>query len=233
MLKEQHGNGEKMQHTKIDWVNNKNGKEGYVWNPVTGCLHGCPYCYARKMAARLKGRYGYPVDDPFRPTFHADKIREPDNLKTPSKIFVCSMSDLFGEWIPRDWIVQVRDTVEFNPLHTFIFLTKNPKRYSEFNFPKNAWLGYSTTGPLYHEWDSRHKQNIKFISVEPMMGEIVNTAYLHDTDWIILGAETGNRKGRVEFNEDWKRQALEICHQNNISLFVKNNAGGGWQEYPK
>jgi len=215
-----------MQKTKIEWAD-------YVWNPVTGCLHGCPYCYARKMAFRLKGRYGYPADDPFRPTFHADKLRDPDNLKMPSRIFVCSMSDLFGGWVPRDWITQVLDTVGFNPQHTFIFLTKNPKRYSEFDFPKNAWLGYSTTGPLYHEWDSKHNDNIKFISIEPMMGEITNTAYLHDTKWIILGAETGNRKGKVGFKENWKRQALEICYQNNIPLFVKNNAGGGWREYPK
>jgi protein gp37 len=215
-----------IQKTKIEWAD-------YVWNPITGCLRGCPYCYARKMANRLKGRYGYPADDPFKPTFHAAKLRDPDNLKKPSKIFVCSMSDLFGEWVPRDWIVQVLDTVEFNPLHTFIFLTKNPKRYSEFDFPKNAWLGYSTTGPLYHEWDSRHKQNIKFISVEPMMGEITNTAYLHDTQWIILGAESGNRKGKVKLEDRWIGHALYIADSLKIPVFIKNNTGGFRQEYPK
>jgi protein gp37 len=156
-----------------------------------------------------------------------------EKLKPGSKIFIGSTHDLFGNWIPDEWIISIILRANQYTQLIFIFLTKNPKRYSEFNFPKNAWIGYSTTGPLYHEWDSRHKKNIKFISVEPMMGEIVNTAYLHDTQWIILGAETGNRKGRVEFNEDWKRQALEICYQNNIPLFVKNNAGGGWQEYPK
>ena len=80
-----------MNKTKIDWAE-------YVWNPVTGCLNGCPYCYAKKMANRLKGRYGYPQDEPFKPTLHADKLRE----KMPnvsSKIFVCSMGDLFGEFI--------------------------------------------------------------------------------------------------------------------------------------
>ncbi len=216
-----------MQKSKIEWTD-------YVWNPVTGCEHQCPYCYARKMANRLKGRYGYPAEEPFKPTYHADKAREPDELKKPSKIFVCSMADLFGDWIPNDWITMTLDTVEFNPQHTFIFLTKNPKRYSEFTFPKNAWIGYSTTGPLYHEWHSNHKGNIKFISIEPMMGELVNTAYLHDTQWVIIGAESGNRKEKVKLDKRWVLNAMELLYEEDIPFFIKNNADGckGIQEYP-
>ncbi|MDP2364150.1 MAG: DUF5131 family protein, partial [Ignavibacteria bacterium] len=107
--------------------------------------------------------------------------------------------------------------------HTFIFLTKNPKRYSQFDFPKNAWIGYSTTGALYHKWDSRHKDNIKFTSIEPMMGDMVNTEYLHDTQWIICGKESGNRKERISPEPDWIERLIKITKQLDIKLFLKNN----------
>lgn len=213
-----------MQKSKIEWTD-------YVWNPVTGCEHQCPYCYARKMANRLKGRYGYPESEPFRPTLHEKKLKESPPNK-PSKIFVCSMGDLFGEFIPKDWITTILKIVKDFPEHTYIFLTKNPGRYSSFDFPKNAWLGYSTTGPLYHEWDRKHKDNVKFVSIEPMMGEITNTAYLHDTNWVIIGAETGNRKGKVRLNNQWLYDALGILDIAKIPVFIKNNAGGVIQDYP-
>lgn len=213
-----------MNKTKIDWVD-------YVWNPVTGCLNGCPYCYAKKMANRLKGRYGYPEDEPFRPTLHPNKLREA-MPNVASKIFVCSMGDLFGDFIPDDWITVILRIVNDYPEHTFIFLTKNPRRYSRFDFPENSWIGYSTTGSLYHEWDSRHKDNIKFISIEPMMGDITNTSYLHDTNWVIIGAETGNRKGKVKLVDQWLYDALFILDNLKIPVFIKNNAGGVRQDYP-
>lgn len=218
-----------MQKSEIEWTD-------YVWNPVTGCLHGCPYCYAKKMAYRLKGRFGYPVDEPFRPTFHEERMGDlPDHKPGKckgKKIFVSSMGELFGDWVPEEWINRVLLTVKEHPFATFIFLTKNPKRYSQFNFPKNAWIGYSTTGPLYHEWDSKHKDNIKFISIEPMMGDITNIDYLHNTDWVIIGAESGNRKGKVKLDNQWLRDALVVLDKLKIPVFIKNNAGGVRQEYP-
>lgn len=214
-----------MQKSKIEWTD-------YVWNPVTGCEHQCPYCYARKMANRLKGRYGYPEDEPFRPTLHAEKLREQPPNK-PSKIFVCSMGDLFGEFIPKDWITTILKIIKDFPEHTYIFLTKNPKRYSEFDFPKNVWIGYSTTGTLYHDWDERHKDNIKFISIEPMMDNVVGTGKgLLNTNWIIIGAETGNRKGKVKLQNQWIYDALELLDKLKIPVFIKNNAGGVRQDYP-
>lgn len=218
-----------MQKTKIEWTD-------YVWNPVTGCHHGCQYCYARKLAYRLKGRCGYPIDEPFRPTFHEERMEDlPDHnpgMCNGKKIFVSSMGDLFGKWVPEEWINRVLLTVRAHPSATFIFLTKNPQRYSEFNFPKNAWIGYSTTGPLFHEWDSKHKDNIKFISIEPMMGDIMNFAYLRNTDWVIIGTESGNRKGKVKFDNQWLRDALIVLDKLKIPVFIKNNAGGSKQEYP-
>jgi protein gp37 len=149
------------------------------------------------------------------------------------KIFIGSTHDIFGEWIPSKWIESFILKAVQHPEYIFIFLTKNPKRYSDFDFPKNAWIGYSTTGSLYHEWDNRHKENIKFVSIEPMMGEIVNTAYLHDTQWVIIGAETGNRKDKVKLDNQWLYDALFILDDNKIPVFIKNNAGGIRQDYPE
>ena len=217
-----------MQQSKIEWTD-------YVWNPVTGCMHGCPYCYARKMANRLKGRYGYPEVEPFKPTFHEERFKDFHwyrNQYNGKKIFVSSMGDLFGNWVPDEWINAVIRIAGEHPFVTFIFLTKNPKRYNSFMFPKNIWLGYSTTGSLYHEWSYMHKNNIKFVSIEPMMGEMVNTAYLHDTNWVIIGAETGNRKGKVKIENQWLYDALIILDKQKIPVFIKDNAGAARQDFP-
>lgn len=212
-----------MNPTKIEWTK-------FTWNPVSGCNHNCPYCYARKMANRLKGRFGYPVNEPFRPTLHRKRLFEPFGILHPSKIFVCSMGDLFGEWVPDDWIVQVLDVVKQCKHHTFQFLTKNPSRYSDFEFPKNAWIGYSTTGTLYHRWDSKHKNNVKFVSVEPIQEPMSGT--LDSLTWIIVGAETGNRKGKILPEKTWIQDILHQACPIRIPVFVKDNAGGNVQNYP-
>jgi protein gp37 len=191
------------------------------------------------MANRLKGRFGYPADSPFEPTFHADKARDPDNIRAPSKIFVCSMGDLFGKWVPADWITMILDTVQFNPQHTFIFLTKNPRRYSEFGFPVNAWIGYSTTGALYHRWDTCHEDNIKFVSIEPL-GESLNIrlngyAQAIDFDWAIVGKETGNRKEKMIPKHEWIEEIIDFTAKTGIRLFIKDNLSHipVIQEFPK
>ena len=205
--------------TNIEWCD-------YTFNPVTGCLHGCPYCYARKMANRLKGRYGYPADEPFKPTFHRVKLWD-TFPKKPSRIFVSSMGDLFGEWVPREWIDRVLDVVRINYKHTFIFLTKNPNRYSEFVFPANAWIGYSTTGQLHHKWDIRHQDNIKFVSLEPM-AEAINASlegYTQRIDfrWLIIGSESGNRKGKYIVTPDMLASTIAFARKASIKIFVKNS----------
>jgi len=208
-----------MQKSKIEWTN-------YVWNPVTGCEHGCNYCYARKMANRLRGRYGYPADEPFKPTFHKVKLWDTFPIK-PSKIFVSSMGDLFGDWVPTEWIDRVLDVVRINYKHTFIFLTKNPKRFSQFDFPQNAWLGYSTTGNLFYKWDERNDDNIKFVSLEPMQhcidASLEGYTQRIDFDWIIIGQETGNRKGKHIVTSTELVYTIEFARKANIPVFVKNN----------
>lgn len=125
----------------------------WTWNPVTGCLHDCPYCYARDIANRFY--LHLPLDERFKPIFYPSRLSAPAETKIPSptkikdpvrklglqNVFVCSMADLFGKWVPTDWIEEVLKQVWQNPQWNFLFLTKFPIRMSEFEYPPNAWLG--------------------------------------------------------------------------------------------
>ncbi len=146
-----------MDNTKIDWAD-------MSWNPVTGCRHGCPYCYARQIATRYGGwtkggkktlanffkdppelegpllvvqkngkgsQRPYPFG--FTPTFHRYRLGQPARKQQPRNIFVGSMADLFGAWVPTRWIVEVLDACLAAPQHNYLFLTKNPQRYLELD----------------------------------------------------------------------------------------------------
>jgi protein gp37 len=141
--------------TKIGWVKNIDGSKGVTWNPVTGCSkvsEGCLNCYAERMSKRLAGRCGYPADDPFRVTLHPRKLCDPVFLAKKKTIFVCSMSDLFHEDVPFEFIDDVfrRARSEYgsclkhgNNWHDFIFLTKRPLRLKEFwDWHKNRYDHY-------------------------------------------------------------------------------------------
>jgi protein gp37 len=164
-----------------------------------------------------------------------------DGLKRTSnlKIFIGSTHDIFGSWIPDEWIRTIILKAVQNPWFTFIFLTKNPNRYSDFTFPRNAWIGYSTTNTLYHEWDERHQDNIKFVSLEPIQAAMtVNLegyAQRIDFDWLLVGKETGHRKGRVFPKSTWIGDIIGFCRKANIKLFLKDNLNYFLkiQEYPE
>ena len=157
-----------LRPTKIEWADT-------TWNPVTGCLNNCGYCYARRIAHRfcangdmcgndiveLDSPYSkngaiipYPAD--FVPTLHRYRLQEPESLKKRKNIFVCSMGDLFGDWIPQDWINEVIEACRKAPQHNYLFLTKNPIRCSiwrtekypdiDLSFGGNMWLGCTFTG---------------------------------------------------------------------------------------
>jgi len=240
-----------MNKTKIEYCD-------YTWNPVTGCLHNCWYCYAAKIANRfgksnnskskihelvyhdgtiidLRTEINDPIDcgylpvglgNPypfkFEPSMHYYRLDEPRDIKKGSKIFVCSMADLFGDWVPAEWIKEVLKTVKETPWHTFLFLTKNPKRYAEFEFPENCWLGVTVTGIEKNQsflWGAvSGMDNIKFISYEPLLGmpeEIPK--YLTQPDWVIIGGLTP--KPIHEFV--WVERILQRC--GNIPVFCKSN----------
>ena len=113
----------------------------WTWNPVTGCLHGCEYCYAREIANRF-------FKEKFKPTFHPGRLQAPHNTPIPANgttwdknVFVCSMADLFGEWVKQDWIDRIMDVVSTTPQWNYLFLTKNPQRLLTIKWPSNAWVG--------------------------------------------------------------------------------------------
>lgn len=254
--------------TKIDWCD-------ATWNPVTGCKHGCEYCYARRIAERFggasethnnecchecqwitegtgeihdldepiydfdKGRNApYPFD--FDPTFHRYKLDEPQHWKKPRTIFVCSMADLFGDWVPDEWIEQVFKACEAAPQHRYMFLTKNPARFkklreSGIKLPNGCWIGTSVTrdaeqadqytgrtGYLSENWDTTAKW---FVSLEPILermsqNSIENLTAMH---WVIVGAETGRRAGKVVPRKEWIDEIAEACKRCRTPIFMKES----------
>ncbi len=205
-----------MQKSKIEWTD-------YTCNPVKGlCQYNCPYCYAIRMYMRFKWNPAV--------RFDLSAFDGIDKLKSGSKVFIGSTHDIFGHWIPDNWILNILDKVKFNQRLIFIFLTKNPKRYNNFSFPKNAWLGYSTTGTLFHKWDEediQNNDNIKFVSLEPMQhrmdASLEGYAQRIDFDWLIVGQETGNRKEKHIVNSEELRATIEFARKAGMKVFVKNN----------
>ena len=186
-----------MNRTKIEYVD-------FTWNPVTGCLHGCPYCFARRIAERFRDRspeaikrgkeYAYadihlltqlgkhPFPQGFMLTMYPNRLDEPLSRRKPSRIFVCDMGDLFGEWVPADWVEDVLLTIWARPQHTFLLLTKNPSRYAEFDLPPNAWAGTSVENQAAAEKRIpellKAKVSVRWLSVEPLLGPVDLTDYL-------------------------------------------------------
>lgn len=190
-----------MNKTKIDWP----WKPLYTLNPIVGCKHGCSYCYAKRMNDRFKW---IPKWD--EPQYFIRRLSEPMKMKKGRNIFIGSASDLFGYWISNGFIENVIIACMTFPQHTFFFLTKNPKRYAEFEFPKNCWLGTTITdicgsGELYKYCELvKNKNNKLFISIEPLFGSWIDTNdsnFQKDIDQIIVGAQTG--KGAVIPKREW------------------------------
>jgi protein gp37 len=200
-----------VNRTKIEWCD-------YTWNPVTGCLHGCAYCYARRLSERF-GRS-------FLPTLHEDRLGKPAKVEKPSRIFVCSMADLFGEWVPWEWIEAVLGIVQACSWHTFIFLTKDPKRLAEFNpWPENCWVGATATNNVDKEKAifqfSMVEAKVKFLSLEPLLGPVQINRRDRHLNWVIVGAMTGPRAVKPE--AQWVKRLIQGCQAAEIPVFLKDN----------
>jgi len=175
-----------MNRTKIDWPGLT-----HTWNPVMGCKHGCSYCYAKRMNSRFKW-----IEDWSKPQLMLDRWEDPTKHDKPCKIFVGSMSDLFGDWVPDQVIKGILDICREADHHEYMFLTKNPRRYGSFHFDTNMWLGTSITGRLEVErvqdmWDYTHEYNLTFLSLEPYLYRLNSVTDLSWFDLIIVGGKTG------------------------------------------
>ena len=239
--------------TKIDWCDSS-------WNPITGCLHGCPYCYAAGMARRFGGKiitghdHLYILDAPIRredgtinpypyrfdPTYHKYRLKIPQDWKKPQTIFVCSMADLFGDWVPDEWIIEVLNACRKAPQHRYLFLTKNPERYDALeeadlitDADMNFWLGTTTTDitkDLLHFNEALHT----FQSCEPMLkpwppAQEANQESARKNwlpEWVIFGAETGNRKDKVIPEKAWVDNAVQMCRNMGAYVFMKESLRG-------
>jgi protein gp37 len=176
----------------------------WSWNPVTGCRHDCPYCYARDIAEHYRDAFPHG----FEPAFLPYMLNAPRNTKVPDEaaadtryknVFTCSMADLFGRWVPTEWIKIVLDTVRENQQWNFLFLTKFPKRMAEFDIPSNAWMG--TTVDLQARISNAEAAfsrlnadaGIRWLSIEPML-EPLKFTRLDLFNWIVIGGASKSSK---------------------------------------
>ena len=172
----------------------------------------------------------------FDPTLYPHRLREPFKVKKPAKIFVVDAGDLFGDWVPRVWIENVLVVVSQNPQHTFQFLTKNPKRMLEFEFPENAWVGTSVNTSRDRNIAETVKKvtaPINWLSIEPLMGRI--DFNFDDIQWIVIGAQTGNDP--VMPKKVWIEEITDRAENLGIPVFIKNNlrpyySGNFMQDFP-
>lgn len=269
-----------MKKTKIDWADS-------TWNPVTGCLHGCEYCYAKRIAERFGGAsethnnecchecqwetegtgeiheldepiYDYdnarnaPYPFDFDPTFHRYKLDEPRRWTKPRTIFVCSMADLFGNWVPDAWIREVFQACEAAPWHRYLFLTKNPKRLCKMSnsyvirewnakhqkpheqtaeyedvlplpVHDNWWFGSSLDNANARRFQGGFTWNT-FTSIEPLTEYMdMGLGSFGSDRWTIIGAETGNRKGKVIPKREWVENILEAASITGVNVFMKES----------
>jgi len=221
-----------MNRTKIEWTD-------YTWNPVTGCRNGCPYCFAEKMAKRLRGRYGYPKENPFEPTMHWNRLEEPLQVEKSSKIFVASMGELFGHWVPNLWTREVLGIIGRAHWHTFQILTKQPQNLRFFSYPPNLWLGVSVDRQEMVKgipYLLGTNAKIKFVSFEPLLELVTMPQELwHGLNWIIIGAQTNPKRLP---RKHWVHYLCEEALIHEIPIFMKDNLDWcGWpgklKEFPE
>jgi len=228
----------------IEWTN-------ATWNPVTGCTKisaGCKNCYALRFAERWRGIRGHPYEQGFDLRLWPERLTLPLRWKRPLRIFVNSMSDLFHEEVPADFVLQVFNTMRHAWWHTFQVLTKRAKRLAslapQLEWPPNVWVGVSVENSAYTwrvELLRRVPAAVRFLSIEPLIGH-PGQIDLTGISWVIVGGESGPKARPM--NPDWVRFIRDLCIENNVPFFFKQWGGvtkskngrlldgRTWDEYP-
>ena len=207
--------------SSIEWTES-------TWNPLTGCdkiSPGCKHCYAERMAKRLKAMGQRNYRNEFELTLHPHVLEVPLRWKQPQMIFVNSMSDLFHERVPEEYIQRVFATMRSAHWHQFQVLTKRSKRLREMagriDWPANVWMGVSVENAKYTARIADLRATpakIRFLSLEPLIGEI-GEIDLDGIDWVIVGGESGPKARHC--NISWIRSLLDQCLENKVSCFIK------------
>lgn len=222
---------------------------GATWNPTAGCFHNCMWampdgtvaeCYAKTVAENLAAK-SYPYGFAFH-YWHPERLHEPLKARTPMGIFVGSMADLFGHWVHKNQIRKVINVMRRAHWHTFLILTKNPRRLMEFSpFPPNVWVGASITGgPLtrsenaaqglsvYLRYLDSVKATVRFISFEPLWFDAASTLWNWRTakplpiEWAIIGAASNGAK-TYQPESEWVSGLVSMLRTDNLPIFMKGN----------
>jgi protein gp37 len=208
--------------SKIEWTEQ-------TWNPTTGCTKissGCKHCYAETMAKRLQAMGANGYDNGFKLSILPDRLSQPLKRKKPTTYFVNSMSDLFHQSIPFEFLDQVFDVIRQTPQHSYQILTKRAGRMRDYfinrDVPNNVWLGVSIENKkhglpridLLREIDAR----IRFLSVEPLL-EDIGKVDLTDIHWVIVGGESGIKARPME--KKWAISIQNQCDSQGVSFFFK------------
>lgn len=232
----------------------------YTWNPISGCHHGCRWtmpdgstaiCYAEEIANKFKRAYPNGFEHHY---WHPRRLGEPLKITQPSKIFLDSMSDLMGHWVPEDQINQVLNVCRQGDWHIYQLLTKNaPRLLLNFDFPDNVWVGASS--PPDFMWGKKLNDNqqakmldkilkslaqvkapVRWMSFEPLSWDISQiVADNEPLQWAVIGAATNGPKV-YQPNPDHVTRLLEVLDRQGVPVFFKGNIWGNpaideWREY--
>lgn len=213
------------QESRIEWTE-------YTWNPVTGCTKvsaGCQNCYAERMALRLKSMHVARYNDGFTVQVHEDLLDRPLHWRKPRTIFVNSMSDMFHEDVPDEFILRVFETMQRCPQHTFQVLTKRANRLAALSaqlpWPHNVWMGVTVeNGASVNRIESLAAcgARVKFLSCEPLLGPLDDVP-LEGIDWVIVGGESGPHSRPMA--AEWATSLRDRCAKAGVPYFFKQWGG--------
>ncbi|MBL7836709.1 MAG: DUF5131 family protein [Bacteroidetes bacterium] len=223
----------------IEWTD-------YTWNPVGGCKHGCRWempdgtvaeCYAETVAERVaQSAYPFGFEHHY---WRPELLKEPLKLIEPARIFLDSMSDLMGHWVPDKQVNQVLDICREAHWHSFQLLTKNAPRLAEFEFPANVWVGVSAPPSIMFGKRLSLKQQarmlsrmldmlrsvqapIKWMSIEPLSFDIAPLLVESGLQWAVIGAATNGKKA-YQPKQEWVQNVLDVLDAQGTKVFFKGN----------